>query len=121
MKRWLVCLILLGLFILAGCSRPIEFNGKSEFWNVDCSVDPSANVKSYAIKNIGIEGQPISKVYYAFENSKNFNSEGRSDSQSTNLTITGKSTLDKPYADETSFTLRIQWDGKEEKIAVVKK
>ncbi|GAA4841075.1 hypothetical protein GCM10023310_18700 [Paenibacillus vulneris] len=121
MKRWMVCLILAGLFILAGCSQPIAFSGNSELWKVDCSVDLSAKVQSYAIEYIGKESQPISKVEYAFENSKNFNSKGKSDTQSHHLVMTGKGTMTKPYEEEKSFKVRIQWDGKEETIAVVKK
>ncbi|WP_282937591.1 hypothetical protein [Paenibacillus sp. RC67] len=122
MKRWIASLILLlSLLGLIGCSRSVDFNGKSEFWSVNCSVNLSSNEKSYAIEYIGKESQPISKVYYAFESSKNFNSEGRGDPQSRHLVMKGKGTMTKPYEEEKSFKLRIQWNGKEETITVEKK
>ncbi|TDF98008.1 hypothetical protein [Paenibacillus piri] len=121
MKRWIVGLMMLSLAGLTGCSRPIDFSGTSAFWSVDCSVNPSSNMKAFAIKYIGKGNQPVSKVHYSFENSNNFQNEGKSDTQSTNLRISGKSTLVTPYVDEAGFTLRIQWNEKEETITVAKK
>ncbi|UKS24236.1 hypothetical protein LOZ80_21690 [Paenibacillus sp. HWE-109] len=121
MKRWIVCLMLVSLLGLIGCSKPIEFTGKTEEWRVACSVNPSDHVKEYAITYIGKDGQSVKNVSYSFMDSGNFNQSGTSESSSKNLKITGKSTVETPFVEEDSFKLHIKWNGKEDTIPVVKK
>lgn len=122
MRPWIVCLILFGIIGLVGCSnsKPANFSGKSASWSVDCSVRPSSNEQSYVIKYTGKDTQPVN-IRYSFEDSKNFKQHGESDTRLKNLKISGSSTLDKPYADEDGFNLRIQWNDSEETIHVAKK
>ncbi|MEW9701713.1 hypothetical protein [Paenibacillus sp. SI8] len=120
MRRWLLVLILVSLLGLNGCSKSINFNGKSQFWRVGCTVQLSAKTKSYVIQYIGNKDQPITDVSFRFNDSKNFENSGKSDSHSRNLKMSGKSTLDTPYLDETNFTLYIKWNDQEETIQLTK-
>lgn len=118
MKRWLVCLALPVLICLAGCARPVHFAGASADWQINCTINPGGNEKSYAIKYVGAEKE-LSGVGYAFENSKNFQASD-SKGEGKNLRITGSSTLNTPYVDETGFTVRMKWNGREDTIPVLK-
>ncbi|UQZ85511.1 hypothetical protein SK3146_04800 [Paenibacillus konkukensis] len=121
-KAWIpLCLLLLAGISLAGCSKPIEFTGKSAFWSVDATVRPFSNKKSFVIKYTGEDRQPVKGVRYAFENSKNFNGKGEHAAAAAHLRVTGTSTLDQPYDDETGFNVRIHWNDKEEIIPVAKR
>ncbi|WP_173227354.1 hypothetical protein [Paenibacillus alba] len=121
MRRWMVCLMLVCLLGMIGCSKPIEFTGKTEDWRVECTVNPSENAKEYAITYIGKDSQSVKNVSYSFMHSGNFNQSGTSETSSKNLKITGKSIKETPYVEEDSFTLQIKWNGKEDTIPVVKK
>ena len=121
MKRWLAILLALCIIGLAGCTKPIVFTGKSDNWSVDCTISPSAKEKAFTIRYIGSESPAVTQVYYAFKNSKNFDSQGKSDELAKNLTMSGKSTLVAPYREEDHFNLHVKWNGKEETIAVSKK
>ena len=121
MKRWLAILLALSIIGLAGCTKPIEFTGKSDNWSVDCTISPSAKEKAFTIRYIGSESPAVTQVYYAFKNSNNFDSQGKSDELAKHLTMSGKSTLVAPYREEDHFNLHVQWNGKEETIAVSKK
>ncbi|MFD0680676.1 MULTISPECIES: hypothetical protein [unclassified Paenibacillus] len=116
MRTFIVGMIIVMVLGLTGCSSPIEFNGKSENWSVTCSVDQSANVKSFLIRYTGKENQPVKDTSYSFVDSKNFNNSGKSEASSATLKISGKSTMDTPYVDEAGFKLHIKWNSKEETI-----
>ncbi|MCY9656936.1 hypothetical protein P5G65_11805 [Paenibacillus chondroitinus] len=121
MRRWFVGLICASLLGLIGCSKTIEFTGKTEDWQVECSVHPSDHVKAYTIAYIGKDSQAVENVSYSFMNSKNFNQSGTSETSSKNLKMSGKSTEETPYTDEDDFKLHIKWNDKEDTITVVKK
>ncbi|NOV02011.1 hypothetical protein [Paenibacillus planticolens] len=121
MRRWMVCLMLVSLLGMIGCSKPIEFIGKTENWRVECTVNPSDQVKEYAITYIGKDSQSVKNVSYSFMQSENFKQTGTSETSSKNLKITGKSIKETPYVEEENFKLHIKWNDKEDTIPVVKK
>lgn len=121
MRRWIVGLICVSLLGLIGCSKTIEFIGKTEEWQVACSVHPSDHEKSFVITYMGKDSKSVANVSYSFIDSKNFNQSGTSETSSKNLKISGKSTEETPYVDEDGFKLHMQWNGKEDTITVVKK
>ncbi|MZQ84211.1 hypothetical protein GQF01_19025 [Paenibacillus sp. 5J-6] len=122
MRRWIVALIgVVSLLGLIGCSKTIEFTGKTEEWQVVCSVHPSNHVKAFVITYMGKDSQPVENVSYSFIESKNFSQSGTSETNSKNLKMSGKSTEETPYVEEDSFKLHIKWNDKEDTIAVVKK
>jgi hypothetical protein len=122
MRRWIVALIgVVSLLGLIGCSKTIEFTGKTEDWQVACSVHPSNYEKTFVITYMGKDSQPVENVSYSFIESKNFSQSGTSETNSKNLKMSGKSTEETPYVDEDSFRLHIKWNDKEDTIAVVKK
>ncbi|TXK85027.1 hypothetical protein [Paenibacillus sp. N3.4] len=121
MRRWIVGLMIISLLGMIGCSKPIEYTGKTDDWRVECSVSPTDHVKAYVITYIGKDSLTVKNVSYSFMHSENFNYSGNSETSSKNLKISGKSTLEKPYVDEDSFTLHMKWNDKEDTISLVKK
>lgn len=121
MRRWIVGIMLVSILGLMGCSKPIEFTGKTEDWLVECSVHPSNHAKAFTITYVGKDSQSVKDVSYSFINSENFNQSGKSETSSKNLKMSGKSTEQTPYVDEDGFDLQIKWNDKEDTINVVKK
>ncbi|NOU95003.1 hypothetical protein GC093_17500 [Paenibacillus sp. LMG 31456] len=121
MRKFIVGVIIASLLGLMGCSSPIEFKGKSDTWSVTCSVDQSANEKSFLIQYTGEKSQKINNLSYSFVDSENFKNNGENKNSSANLKISGSSTMDTPYVNEDNFKLIIKWNGKEETISVRKK
>jgi hypothetical protein len=119
-KIFIVSVLVIGLLGLIGCSRPTEFKGESKTWSVTCSVDQSANVKTFQIRYIGQDSEPNSHYSYSFKDSKNFQGSGEGKGTLEKLRISGKSIKDTPYINEDSFTLYIKWNDKEESIRIVK-
>lgn len=119
-KVWLG-LFLVSLFVVAGCAKPVQFEGKSETWSVVSTIDTSAKMKSYHIRYIAAERQPVKDIRFSFQGSSNFQESGSANGPSKNMTFSGKSTLVAPYAEENGFNLYIKWNGGEETIPLVKK